>query len=489
MNGIFGLSITGKKSDMKSAFVIALMGCSVIGVAGCTARDQSRYGSAKTLPPVHHTEHIPQDDASVPDCDVQEAVDVNVCVPQLTLEQCLDIAIKNNPDIAQRQWDTEIARAEKDIAAGALWPSIHLEGGYEHDREDKLIQPRRPGAYETMLFTDDLVSGNVVLTMPIYTGGRIQNQIKAADLLTKSARQQLVYSRSELVFNVTSIYYSMLGQQEVINSLIFSQQALQEHYKRTDELMKAQKAAQVDLMRTEVRLADIEQKLIRERNLLDIQGIVLAGLMGCDTASREVDIQGQLAVGTMPDELSNGLAAALSRRQDYLSLKSKLEYQRRMLDVAQSRKLPEVSLRATYGNRWDSDDFDKDNELGSVGIFAQIPLFEGGSIEAGIRRERSRLRAQQEGLRKLELRIQVEVETAVSNIESTHARIGVTEKGMKMAKESLRIECEKYDLGKGAIVDVLDAQSALLDSQMNYYRALADYNTAIAQFHLAVGEV
>ena len=60
--------------------------------------------------------------------------------------------------------------------------------------------------------------------------------------------------------------------------------------------------------------------------------------------------------------------------------------------------------------------------------------------------------------------------------------------GSEQAEESLRIEREKYDLGKKSITNVLDAQSALLDSQTNYYRALADYNTALAQFRLAVGE-
>jgi outer membrane protein TolC len=76
----------------------------------------------------------------------------------------------------------------------------------------------------------------------------------------------------------------------------------------------------------------------------------------------------------------------------------------------------------------------------------------------------------------------------VLNIGSAAQRVEATEKSIEQAKESLRIEREKYDLGKGAIVDVLDAQSALLDSQTNYYRALADYNVALAQLKLAIGE-
>lgn len=473
---------------MKNLPIITLVIFEILGVAGCATNHRDVYNAETTQPvrlnsttTLHSTVHKTVSTS-------QESKVDNLNYSQLTLEQCLDIAVKNNPDIAQKQWDTKTAQAEKDIAEGALWPTIHAEGGYEHYREDRLIQPRRPGTAEALQFTDDLLSGDIVLTMPLYTGGRLKNQVKAAELLAKSKQQQLAYSRMELVFNVSSVFYSILGQREVINSLLFSQDALQEHYKRTNDLMEAQKAARVDLLRTEVRLADIEQKLLKEHNVLDIQRLVLASLLGRNVETESVDIKGKLMLVDIPAGLGRGLAVAPNNRQDYQSLESKVSAQRKRLDASKAGHLPEVSFRASYGSRWDSDDFDEDNEVGSVGIFAEIPLFEGGRIDAGIRREHNRLRAMEEALRKLKLQIQVEVETAISNIESTYTRVGVTQKAVEQAKESLRIEREKYNLGKGAIVDVLDAQSALLDSQMNYYRALAEYNTAIAQFHLAVGE-
>lgn len=52
------------------------------------------------------------------------------------------------------------------------------------------------------------------------------------------------------------------------------------HRKMVAELIDAQKAAQVDLLRTEVRLADIEQQLIRERNALRIQSFLLNSFLG-----------------------------------------------------------------------------------------------------------------------------------------------------------------------------------------------------------------
>ena len=405
----------------------------------------------------------------------------------ITLAEAIEISLANNPELAAAGYGVDAASAQRDIAVGARLPEIHLEGGYAFYREPRLIKPRRPGTLEVLGFTDELLFGDFVLRVPLYTGGRLRNQVVAAELITQARWQQLLHSRTELVFNVSSVFYSMLGQWEVINSLIFSQKALEQHHKKTKELLDAQKAARVDLLRTEVRLADIEQRLIRERNVLKIEGFLLASLLGLSRQDRSLQIEGELTLMDVPVSLGQGVAAAFDSRQDYRSLRSRVSAQQKQVDIARGERLPELSLRASYGDRWATDS-SKHNEVGEVGMLLDMPLFEGGRMGARIRRERSRLGAEQQALRTLELQIQLEVETAISNIESTRARVGVTEKAVEQAKESLRIEREKYDLGKGAIVDVLDAQSALLDSQTNCYRALADYNTALAQFRLAVGE-
>jgi outer membrane protein TolC len=59
---------------------------------------------------------------------------------------------------------------------------------------------------------------------------------------------------------------------------------------------------------------------------------------------------------------------------------------------------------------------------------------------------------------------------------------------VEQAEEGYGIEQDKYNLGKGTIVDVLDAQAALLEAQSTYYRALADHEIAKAQLRLARGE-
>ena len=331
--------------------------------------------------------------------------------------------------------------------------------------------------------------------MPLYTGGRLTSQIKAADLLRQAAEHRLARSRRELVFNVSSVFYSIQAQGKVIASLEFSRKTLEEHLKQVDDLIAASKAAKVDRLRTEVRLADLQQQLVRERNVLAIQGRVLANLLGSPDEGQPVSTAGQLeAESSSPPALAAGLSDAYRQREDYLAAKASLAAQARAVDAARAGHLPTVSVVGSYGGRSAADTSERppgtntSEDVGMVGVAVDIPLFEGGQIGARVRQEQAKLSAARHRLSELKLQIRLDVETAILNARSANERIQATKTAIASADESLRIEREKYDVGKGSITDVLDAQSALLDSQTNYYRAVADYNTALAQVHLAVGE-
>ena len=412
----------------------------------------------------------------------------------LTLGEAIRVALANNPEVAATAFDVDAAAAQRDFATGQRLPNLHAVSGYSHFLDSqRLLAARENG--EPGVFSRDIFTSDLVVTMPLFTGGRITSEIKAAELLQKASEHRLARTREELVFNVSSVFYGILAQREVIQSLEFSKKALQEHLKRIQDLIAAQKAAKVDQLRTEVRVADLEQRLVRERNVQAIQERVLTNLLGLDRPEKPVNPAGDLSLAkaTIP-ETAQALRQAFDGRSDYLAARAALEAQAKAVDAARAAHWPTIALQGAYGGRWAAGTTDRpsgtdsSDDVGRVGVVVDIPIFEGGRIEARVRQERARLLAAQERLRRLELQVQLDVETAVLNIGSSAQRVEATEKAIEQAKESLRIEREKYDLGKGAIVDVLDAQSALLDSQTNYYRALADYNVALAQLKLAIGE-
>jgi outer membrane protein TolC len=404
----------------------------------------------------------------------------------LTLEQAIKIAIENNPEISATQWDVNAAGSSLDIALAGRLPTLRLETGYRWYLDDqRLIAARYNG--DPGIFDKNILQGDLVVSWPIYTGGRISSEIAAAELIKMSEERRLSRTREELIFNISSTFYAMLAQKELIRSLEFSTNAMEAQRSQVQELMSAQKAARVDLLRTEVRLADLKQRLVREKNILAIEKQLLANLMGVESNPEEFSIEGELDTNIHPElPPEKTLSNVLDIRNDYKSAKALLEARERRVDAARAGHLPMVTVSGSYGERIA---LSGDNEdTGAIALSMSIPLFEGGSTSAQVAKEHALLASVRERLRKLELQIRLELESSMLDIQLNIERIEAGRRSIEQAEESLRIEQLKYNLGKGSITDVLDAQSAMLSSQTNFYQALSDYRISIAKYRLAAGE-
>lgn len=410
----------------------------------------------------------------------------------LTLQDAIDIALANNPVVAAAKWDVLAAEARQDQAAAGRMPRVGIEGEYRRTLDRERVLPTR-GEGEPGAFSRDIVSGDLVLSVPLFAGGRLVNTERAAAFFHEASEYGLSQSRQALVFDVSNVFFNILAQHHVIEAIEFSEYVLKTHLKRADELISAEKAAKVDRMRTGVRLADVRQELVREKAVLSVQQRTLAALMGLQGHGERVSPEGDLALREKPalPTLDEAFQAALKNRQDYLEARAVLEARARNVDAARAARWPMVSLQGAYGGRWAAGSArgagDEYGDVGRIGLAMEMPLFEGGRIDAAIREERADLAAAQERFRSLRYRIQLEIETALSNIRASEERVSAVGESIELARESLRIEEEKYAVGRGAIADVLDAQAALLASEKTVFRAMAELRTAIARLELAMG--
>lgn len=365
------------------------------------------------------------------------------------------------------------------------------------------------------MFSTSIFAGDIILRLPLFTGGRIRSEISAADLLSQAATHRFARSWEELIFNVSSTFYTILAQRPLIDSLQFSIKALKRQRQRALDMMRVGKAARVDVLRTEVRISDVDQRLVREQTVFQIQRRLLATLMGIDTGGWSVVVQGDLRLNRRVPDVHGAIAMAYAERGDYRAARASVEAQVMRIAAARAAWRPSVSLQGSYGTRvaagvtdnaaafinrlmrslpgqsltnFNSPPVSTQLPVGNIGLIADFPVFDGGKISAQVREQQARLASAQANLRKLELQIRLDVETAMLNVRSAQLRVQATRKAIEQSEESFRIESEKYDLGKGSITDVLDAQAAMLDAQTNYYRGLADYNIALAQLGLATGE-
>lgn len=410
----------------------------------------------------------------------------------LTLEQCLTLALDGNPDLKLAALGVQSAASQRREIAGQRLPAIGLVAGYSvYSENQRLVPagvPNDPGAFGGTIF-----SGDVNLGMPLFTWGKITSEIGFASLQVKASEWRLERVRQEVIFQVSATFNEILAQARRVDAALIAKTSLKDHLKRVQELIQAGKAARVDLLKLQVRLAELEQRIIREDDALRRQKLLLANLMGLKVEPDSFAITGRLDTTVHTDEYYWNPDTAFYLRPDYQALQTLRDAQQRKLKSAQAVRLPGVSAYAAGGTRWmpepdiTQSGAEEQEWTAKGGIVLTMPLFQGGQVSARIQQQKIVLQEVEENLNKLRLQIRLEVESARINLNAAQARFAAGKAAVGQADETYRIEQEKYLLGKGTTADLLDAQAARLEAETNYYSALSDIKTASAGLRLALG--
>jgi outer membrane protein len=411
----------------------------------------------------------------------------------MTLQRCLKMALTHSPAVAAAQQNAGAAKAFQDEAAAARWPWVDVAGSYRrHNDDQRLVIPRSPS--DIGVFGSDIGIVGLNLQIPLYTSGRIKNTVEAAGQMAQSAAHLVDQTDQKLVFDIKRLFFQILTQEQVVASLDQSIKALQRHRTFVQHAIDVQKAARVDLMRVEVRLADLTQQRIAAENgrilLLDI----LAERMGIGDRANTVSIVGALTLTPLDIDPNEGVNRALTHRPDVRALEAAVRAGQKRLNAARAGRGPTVGLEGNVGWRYSANPTihpsgtDNVEDVAYVGLGMKIPLFQGGGISARVRKAKAEHLLLKQQLRQLKLRVRVDVRGAAFSITAARQRIGATQTAVDQAIESLRIEQNQYRAGRGSITNVLDAQAALLGVETHHIAALSDFNTAIAQWHLALGD-
>lgn len=411
----------------------------------------------------------------------------------LTLSAALGQALVNNPDLRLSIHAIEQALAFVDLARSSRRPQVHALLGITATRDpQRVLPPERdgdPGAYAR-----GIVDGSLIVQFPLYTAGRLRGEEEASQHRKQAVEAKLTRVRRELVTAVVRVFYQILAQRQVLTSLEFSRQTLQQHLARVNRLIAAGKGTNVDRLRLQVRIATLDERLVQERNVLEIGRRALANLMGGTKLPPR--LVGKIAQ-TIPAQLERdedaALALALQQRADIRSARAELRAARKRLQVARAGYRPTVNLQASLSPRyapdpdWRGSGADHGDVMAFAGVVMDVPIFEGGRIKARIRQRQAELDRAVEQLRKVQLAVRYDVQRALLNLTAAEQRERTMATVVSQAKESLRLEQVKQREGNGTITDVLDAQTAELDAETLLIRANADQAVSIQAVRAALG--
>jgi outer membrane protein TolC len=432
----------------------------------------------------------------------------------MTLDQCVAIALKENPEMASANYEVEAAVAKKNVARGGYGPRLKMDAGVQ--RWDSLFAvPLYAGVYAQCpypacnwnhttdstgqnhfpILEDSLPlrpqwtwSASVTLAQPI---GALWT-VREANVLTKLgvdiAEIKRKEARRDVAFQVTEAYYRLLQAKSMAAVAEKSVDQVTAQVKRASTFFERGAVARNDVLRAELGLAASQQRLIQANGMVSLARGQLATLMGRnpDTEIDPVDIAGEPTARPLVP-VTRAEEQAVDTRFEIKEIAAHIQQADAGVRMAKSKMVPQVNAVANYTRQTAS-------LLGLpqawfIGATASWDIWEGGSTYYGIDASKAELAQAIAARRKAEDAIRLDARNAHVGVTTSAEALDVAKHAVEQAEENFRIEQKRYESANNTSFDVLDAETQLTTARHQHQAALYDLIVARANLDRAMGEI
>lgn len=406
---------------------------------------------------------------------------------ELNLQDAMERAFNTNPAITIAGYERDSARASYNAARNSRW--ITISGTHETNRggydDYHTVKDQITGAIGLSKEIGNSHSNKLTASMPLYTGGKLSGNIKQAKAGYLISEQGLQKAYNDMRSTVTNGYFDMLQADNMQKLGRESVDRLADHLKNVEAQYEVGVVAKVDVLRSQVELANAKQSLIKAENAYQIAEANLNKIVGLpmDTTLKLDNI---LVYTPYDNDMQYCLDYAAMHRPELEQAKQGVEAAKGALRVAISGHMPQVAAVAQQkwsDNNWPGDE----NGNWGVGVTVNLNIFDSGVTVSKIHGAEADLAKAHETYRDTVDAVNLDVRSSYLNMREAEKRIDTTKLAVSQAEEDYRIAQLRYMNGVGTNTDVLDAQVALTDAKTNYLQAMYDYNTCKTNLETAIG--
>lgn len=415
----------------------------------------------------------------------------------LALDAAREQAKANSARLAQLAALGDAADAGVRGARAQRWPQVDLLASYTRSSnvpELTLISPGPPPTRQTVFPNlPDNYRTRAGLTLPLYTGGRIEGGIDAARAQQEAARQDLAGATADLGLETESAYWSLVTARESARVLRETIASYDTHLKDAQNRFDLGLAARNDLLAVQVERDRAELARLQADNQAEVVNANLVRLTGLPPDARVVPTE-PIASGAQAEEPEGAEAlvtAALRARPEVAAQRARLSAAEAQAHILRADSLPQAGISGGYDlarpNTRILPLVDEWNGTWSLGVSISVTAFDGGRTRAAVARARAQAEAARHQLRDFEQRIRLEVTSRRLDLSTAGAALRVADRNLLAAQESVKVESDRYREGVGASSDLLDAETRRLRAGLDLTRAATEIALARAGLDRAVG--
>ncbi|NOT25745.1 MAG: TolC family protein [Acidobacteria bacterium] len=412
---------------------------------------------------------------------------------RLSLEDAQSRALAASHRLAEARARATTAENAIAVREAADRPIVAVVGGYTRTNHvTEFVVPSATGA-PRVLYPDvpDNYRTRLDAQWPIYNGGRADALERAARAEASAASADVAAAQADLRLEVARAYWALVTARAASTVLEQGLARAQSQLKDARERLTAGLVPPNDVASAEAQESRQRMLLIETRNQRDTSSAELARLMGVDLL-QSIEPMAELDTAATPlSEQQVLVEEARAKRNERQALELRITAADSLRDAAERARYPMISLAGGVdvakpnprifprADRWE-DSWD-------VGVTASWALWDSGRVRADAAQAASVVVAARQRLAEFDSVVALEVRQRVLEIDSGRAAIAASADAVRAAAEARRVVVERYRAGVITQTEVLDADVALLQAELDRTRALAGVRLAEARLNRALG--
>jgi outer membrane protein TolC len=417
---------------------------------------------------------------------------------RLTLAEAVARAHEASHRLAEARAREAGAQAAVRLSQTAERPTLAVSAGYARANQIEEFGIQQPDGTVRVLYPNipDNYRTRLIGQWPIYTGGRGDALERAAEAEVRAAGADLEAARADLRLEVIRTYWGLATANEGVRVLDEAVGRADAHLRDVRSRLDAGLIPPNDVLTVEAQRSREELQLIEARNLRDQQAVDLRRLLDLppdtpiELADRLDALQVESAV-TSADRISAAIADALQVRPERQALTFRIQGAEERQAAADAGSLPTIGLTggvdyarpntrifpvtAEWRTAWD------------IGVNVTWTFWDSGRVAAEVAEAAAAVAAARARLADLDAHVAAEIRQRLLDLDSSLAAVRASADGVRSATEARRVVAERFAVGVATSTEVLDAQVALLQADLDRTRALANVRLAQARLDRALG--
>jgi outer membrane protein len=412
---------------------------------------------------------------------------------RLTLSDAQERARANSPHLESLTALEAAADAARRGALAERLPLVDLSGGYTRNSNVDEFSLTLPGFGTRTLFPN--IPNNYRLhagaSLPLYTGGRIESAITAADRQREAAIQDRSGAVNDLLLETQTAYWGLVTARESARVLAEAETAYEAHLKDAKNRFEVGTAASNEVLAVQVERDRAELARLQAENSAAVANENLIRLVGLPPGTRVEPAEPLNEPPASPADTEALLTAALAGRPEILALQARAKAARASVEIQKSINRPQASLSLGYDyadpNPRILPPQDEFRSTWSAGVAVTVRVFDGDRAAAAAAQAAAQADALDRQLEDLKARLRLEVTSRLLDLSSARDALVVAARNLDAAKENVRVARDRYTEGVIPSTELLDAETALLRAGLDQTSASTQVRIALANVDRAVG--